>query len=387
MLTTTQLSRRRLLALSASVTGALALSRPVSSAFAAENAANATMVAPTSLRPIRINFNENALGMSTKAIDAARAAVTQANRYAKAEISQLSRRLAEFSGVGSGQILLTAGSSEGIRATIEAFAGSDVQLVIPELTYGDGEHFAAISGLKIAKVAMAEHWSFDIEAMKKTVADYPGRSIVYLVNPNNPTATITPSDLIEPWINDRPARALFIVDEAYAEFVNDKRYRSALPMIQNGADNLIVLKTFSKIYAMAGMRIGYLLADERIVKRVANYVAGEKLNFPGVCAALAAIDDHDFVDYSKRATDLARTLFTDALDRLGIDYLPSQANFVFHRVKGDLADFQRHMNEANILVGRSFPPADGWCRTSLGTVDEMRYVVETLNAFRQKGWI
>lgn len=383
-----KLSRRQLLTLSASAS-ALALASAAPRVFAAENAANSgSFTAPSATNPIRINFNENALGMSPKGQQAARDAVVKGNRYAKAEITELSKKLASLCGITTSQLLLTAGSSEGIRCAIEAYAGeNNVQLVIPELTYGDGEHFALISGLKITKVPMKENWTFDIDGLKKAVADHSGFSIVYFVNPNNPTGTITPADLIEPWINSKPDNTLFIVDEAYAEFVNDDRFRSVQPLINSGADNIILLKTFSKIYAMAGMRVGYAVAHERVIKRISGYVAGEKLNFPGVCAALVSLDDRDFIAYSKKSTDTARMIFTDALSELGLDYLPSHGNFVFHKVNGDLADFQKRMADAHILVGRAFPPATGWCRTSLGTPEEMAFVAQTLKQLRQKGWV
>lgn len=382
-------SRRQLLTLSASAVGGLALTSIVPTAVSATgpSVANAAFISPSKTLPIRINFNENALGMSAKAQDAARAAIAKGHRYAKAEITQLSQKLAAIHRVPLSQILLTAGSSEGIRATIEAYGVDGAQLVIPELTYGDGEVFANIAGLKVTKVPMAQAWSFDIEGMKKAVSDYQGYSIVYLVNPNNPTATIVPADKIEPWINSKPANTLFIVDEAYAEFVNDPQFRSVEPLIQNGADNVVLLKTFSKIYAMAGMRVGYAFASGNVINRISAHVAGEKLNYPGVCAALASLDDRAFIVYSKKGTDTARKILVDVLAELDLQYLPSQGNFVFHQVTGDLPTYQQRMADANILVGREFPPATGWCRTSLGTPEEMLFVAETLRQFRKQGWI
>ncbi|MDQ9127681.1 aminotransferase class I/II-fold pyridoxal phosphate-dependent enzyme [Serratia fonticola] len=142
-----------------------------------------TFAVPTADKPIRINFNENALGMSPKAQAAARDAVTKANRYAKEEIITLRHKLANQYQIPETGILLTAGSSEGIRAAIEAYATPDSQLVIPELTYGDGEHFAAIAGMKITKVPMLDGWQFDINGLKQAVEKYKGPSLVYLVNP------------------------------------------------------------------------------------------------------------------------------------------------------------------------------------------------------------
>lgn len=379
--------RRQLLKLSGALMGGVALAGLQRNTLAAAPNGVNNFQPPTAEHPIRINFNENPLGMSPKAQAAAREAVSKANRYAKEEIIALRSKLASQYQVPETAILLTAGSSEGIRAAVEAYATLDTQLVIPELTYGDGEHFAKIAGMKITKVPMLDGWQFNIEGLKNAVASYAGPSLVYLVNPNNPTSTITPADLIEPWIASKPANTLFIVDEAYAEFVNDRRFRSVGPLIHNGADNVILLKTFSKIFAMAGMRVGYAVAQPALIARLGNHVAGEKINFCGVDAALASLDDHAFIAYSKKSNDTARQILLQALDQLAIPYLPSEGNFVFHQLNVPLKDYQQQMKSAGILVGRAFPPADNWCRVSLGTPEEMAFVAKTMHQFRGKGWV
>ncbi|WP_380178849.1 pyridoxal phosphate-dependent aminotransferase [Kalamiella sp. sgz302252] len=380
--------RRTLLKLSGMLAGGAAVTAGLSSrTLAAAPAGAAAFSPPSADNPIRINFNENPLGMSPKAQAAARNAVAKANRYAKAEIIGLREKVAEHHQVSSSSVLLTAGSSEGIRAAVEAWSPLGSQLVIPELTYGDGEHFAKIAGMKITKVKALADWAFDIEGMKAAVASHDGPSLVYLVNPNNPTGTITPADLIEPWITSKPANTMFIVDEAYAEFVNDTRFRSVTPLIAKGMDNLILLKTFSKIHAMAGMRVGYAVAHPNAIALLENHVAGEKINFCGVDAALASMSDTAFIAYSKKSNDLSRQILLKALDELQLPYLPSEGNFVFHQLKTPLKDYQKHMADAGVLVGRAFPPADNWCRVSLGTPEEMQWVANTMREFRKKSWI
>ncbi|WP_409308841.1 pyridoxal phosphate-dependent aminotransferase [Pectobacterium sp. B1J-3] len=380
--------RRALLKLSGALLGSAAVVTGFSPRVLAETQAEKTAFsAPTRDNPIRINFNENPLGMSPKAQAAARDAVVKANRYAKSEILMLGKKLAEHHQVEQPSILLTAGSSEGIRAAIEAYSPLGAQLVIPELTYGDGEHFAKIAGMTITKVKMRDRWAFDIDGMKSAVASYNGLSLVYLVNPNNPTGTITPADEIEPWIASKPANTMFIVDEAYAEFVNDPRFRSVAPMISKGAENVILLKTFSKIHAMAGMRVGYAVAHPDAIALMGRYVAGEKINFSGVDAARASMDDHAFIAYSKKSNDVSRQILLKALDELKLPYLPSEGNFVFHQLVVPLKDYQKHMADSGVLIGRAFPPADDWCRISLGTPEEMQWVADTMREFRKKNWI
>lgn len=386
--------RRALLKLSGALLGSATVATGLSlrvfaetRSFAETQPGAATFSAPSPDNPIRINFNENPLGMSPKAQTAARDAVIKANRYAKDEILMLGKKLADYHQVAPSSVLLTAGSSEGIRAAVEAYSFLGAQLVIPELTYGDGEHFAKIAGMTITKVKMRDNWVFDIDGMKAAVADYNGPSLVYLVNPNNPTSMITPADWIEPWIASKPANTMFIVDEAYAEFVNDSRFRSISPLISQGAENIILLKTFSKIHAMAGMRVGYAVAHPNVIALMGRHVAGEKINFSGVDAARASMDDHAFIAYSKKSNDLSRQILLKALDELKLPYLPSEGNFVFHQLIVPLKDYQKHMADSGVLIGRAFPPADNWCRISLGTPQEMQWVADTMREFRKKNWI
>lgn len=383
------ISRRKLIIRSASIFAGLTLTGKATSAFSdnISNTKSPTFIAPSSHEPIRVNFNENALGMSLKAQHAATASVTKANRYAKKQIFQLNKIIADNYALPLEAVLLTQGSSEGIRASIEANAEANTQLVIPMLTYSDGEEFATIAGLKITKIPCMQNWEFDIEAMKKAVESYKGKSIVYLVNPNNPTGTITSADLIEPWIKSNPVNTLFIVDEAYAEFVNNPLFRSVAPLIKAGADNVLLLKTFSKIYAMAGMRVGFAIGHPKLVKKISGYVAGMKLNYVAVEAAIACYGDKQFINLSKKSNDVSRQIMVDVLNELKLDYLPSETNFIFHKVTGSLEEYRQRMKNEHILIGRDFPPADGWCRISLGTPDEMIYVADIMRKFRNQGWI
>ncbi|OCG31870.1 aspartate aminotransferase [Gilliamella sp. Choc4-2] len=321
--------------------------------------------------------------MSPRAKQAAIDAVPKANRYAKAEMPLLNKRLAKHHKVDDTQILLTAGSSEGIRSAIAAFVKSDAQLVIPELTYGDGEHFAKIFNLKITKVPNLPDWQIDIKGIQKAAENYNGFSIVYLVNPNNPTSTVFATNEIEPWIKSKPKNTIFIIDEAYAEFVNDPDFKSVDEFIAKGYDNIILLKTFSKIHAMAGLRVGYAVSSVENIQNMAQYVAGEKLNYCGVCAALASIDDQPFLTYSKKAVDVSRQIMEKVLSNLGLHYLKSQTNFIFHQSPINLKDYRELMKQNFVLIGRDFAPATNWCRISLGTPGEMLYVANIMYNLRK----
>lgn len=384
-------SRRGFLGMSGAAIAGAALGQflpGIPSALAKETAPAAAVLKPSAKSPVRLNYNENALGMAPSAQRAAAASIPHSNRYPFAHLGKLQSLVATHHKVPSESILFTPGSSDAIRASVLAHATPDTQLVIPELTYGDGALYAGFYDLAIRKVPSSrEDWSFKISDMKQAVADHSGPSIVYLVNPNNPTSTIISSDELEGWVNDSRDDTLFIIDEAYAEFVNDPAFRSADHLIAGGAKNVLLLKTFSKIHAMAGLRVGYAVGDVDRLEHVSHYVEDDAmtLSYPGVMAATASMQSPEFLVHSKQSNDEARAIFTATLDELGWEYLPGQTNFVFHRISRPLKEFQTAMKERHVLIGRAFPPADGWCRMSLGTPEEMHYVAAVLREMKAKG--
>lgn len=351
-------------------------------------AAAAAFVPPTAEKPLLLCFNENPLGMSPAAKKAVAAAAEKGSRYPFARVEVLRKAVAQYMGGKTDNILLTHGSAEAIRASIESYKTADVQVVAPELTYSDGTDTADKNGMKVTRVAMGKDWSIDIAAMKKAVASWKGSSIVYFVNPNNPTSTIVNSTELLDWIASRPARTVFVVDEAYAEFVADPMFKSAKTLVDAGFENVIVLRTFSKIFAMAGMRLGFAYAVPATIARVKKHVAYDiMMSVPAIEAALAELADPAFLTYSREQNAEARTILTAALDKLGIAYLPSQTNFVFMNLKAPLKPFADRMKAEAIWVGRPFPPALTWCRVSLGTPAETAYFVKKLFEFREKGWV
>ncbi len=345
-------------------------------------------VPPTAEKPLLLCFNENPLGMSAPAKKAVAAAAENGSRYPFARVEVLRKAIASYMGGKPENIMLTHGSAEAIRASIEAYNVPGVQVVAPELTYSDGTDTAQKNNMKVKRVAMGPDWSIDLAAMKKAVASYKGHSIVYFVNPNNPTSTIVNSTELLDWISSKPARTTFVVDEAYREFVADPTFKSAATLVDAGFDNVIVLRTFSKIFAMAGMRVGFAYAAPAVIKNLMKHVAYDiMISTTAIEAAIAELADKDFIEFSRAQNAEAREVLTAALDKLGIKYLASQTNFVFMDLKAPLKPFADRMKAEHILVGRPFPPALTWCRVSLGTPAETAYFVKKLFEFREKGWV
>ncbi|EPS8494517.1 pyridoxal phosphate-dependent aminotransferase [Yersinia enterocolitica] len=387
------MDRRTLLKSSGLLLGGLTLGSVISGAQAKNSKTASQILIPSEQQPLLLNFNENSLGMSPKAHQAIIDALPTAFRYPDAAREQLITNIAAEYQLKTENISLGNGSSETIQAVIQAVIhqaerdNKPIQLVVPDPTFNYAELYAKPFGIPIEKVVLTKEMVFDLPAMQKKVADFNGRSIVYLCNPNNPTATITPADLITAWVKNATPETLFILDEAYAEFVSNPAFSSAISLVQAGHRNVLVTRTFSKIFALAGLRIGYGIAHPELISMVENFVSLDNTNTAGAVAALASLQDKPFVQYSRQSTDQARRIVTQALDQLKLAYLPSEANFVFHRVTGDVKTYQNRMKQYHVFVGREFPPAVGWNRLTLGTPEEMIAFVTVLKMFRTKGWV
>lgn len=385
------MNRRSFLTSSSLVIGGLSLSSFVSSAYANDTLKNKLVF--NAENPLLLNFNENSLGMSPNAQKAIIDALPNAFRYPDDARSELISELGKEFKLSDKHITLGNGSSETIQAAVQLVAnkaqkeGKAVQLIVPDPTFNYAELYAEPLGVKIVKVPVDKTLAFDLATMQKKAQEFDGISMVYLCNPNNPTAMLTPSAELSNWVKSAKENVFFIIDEAYAEFVSTPAFVSAITLVAEGYKNLIVTRTFSKIYALAGLRVGYGVAVPEVIAQVDVFVSIDNTNTAGAVAALASLKDKAYVEYSRKSIDVSRQMVIDALKELDIEYAPSHANFIFHKVKGDVKTYQNRMKEANIMVGREFPPALGWSRLTLGTPEEMSYFVSTLKTFRTKGWI
>lgn len=385
------MNRRSFLTSSSLVIGGLSLSSFVSSAYANEVLKNKLVF--NAENPLLLNFNENSLGMSPNAQKAIIDALPNAFRYPDDARSELISELGKEFKLSDKHITLGNGSSETIQAAVQFVAnkaqkeGKAVQLIVPDPTFNYAELYAEPLGVKIVKVPVDNTLAFDLATMQKKAQEFDGISMVYLCNPNNPTAMLTPSADLSNWVKSAKENVFFIIDEAYAEFVSIPTFASAITLVAEGYKNLIVTRTFSKIYALAGLRVGYGVAVPEVIAQIDAFVSIDNTNTAGAVAALASLKDAPYVEYSRKSIDVSRQIVVDVLKELNIEYAPSHANFIFHKVKGDVKTYQNRMKEANIMVGREFPPAFGWSRLTLGTPEEMSYFVITLKAFRAKGWI
>jgi len=335
---------------------------------------------------VRLCFNENPLGLAPAARQAVVDAIVDANRYPGDYAAPLAEALARFVGVEEENLVIGAGSTEILQMAVQAYQGPGVPLVLADPTYEDVPDYQRPLSFNLERVPLTDEMAHDIGRMREAAESIRRPVVVYVCNPNNPTGTVPPSDDLVARIGDAPESTLFLVDEAYYEYVDDPRYHSALPWIDR-KPNVIVVRTFSKIFGMAGMRLGYGVAHPDTIGRLNEFVMQINPNVLAAAAGTASLQDEGLLARSIRVNDEAKAIAHDVLDELGLEYLPSQTNFLMHRVRGDLQTYIDRMLEAGIRVGRAFPPMTEWNRLSFGLPEEMGQWAETLRDFRRRGWV
>lgn len=316
-------------------------------------------------------------------------------RYPDDQRAALITKVAEINDVTESQISLGSGSSENIRTVVQMLQnqalveGNKFQVIVPHPTFAYAELYATSIDVPVVKVPLtAENYAFDLQSMQKVADDFDGISLFYLCNPNNPTSTITDTVKLKKWVGHAPDNHYFLLDEAYSEYVTDSSFESGVAWIrEEHSENIVVVRTFSKLCALAGMRVGYAVASPQTIAKLEAFISIDNTNLAGAVAALATLDDEDFLALSLRTANQSRQLVEQILDELGLRYLPSQASFIFHEIKGDVQTYIDRMHEHGIAVGREFAPITGFNRLTLGRPDEMAVFVQVLKSFREKGWV
>jgi histidinol-phosphate aminotransferase len=296
------------------------------------------------------------------------AAYDEACRYPFAVESELVQQIAEREQVSPDHVIIGAGSTEVLCMAGAAYGLEGGEVVAADPTYLGLMRYAETVGGYVHRVPLDDTMTHDLELMdRRTTASV---NLVFVCNPNNPTGTLVAGDRLRRFCEEVSRRAVVFVDEAYYELVEDAHRDSMVDLVRAG-HNVIVARTFSKIYGMAGLRIGYGIARPDIIARLRPYSMGFP-NILGLRAAMASLEDEAFLTMSRQKMAEARAFTYDLLDDLGRDYVPSQASFVFFHTGRPIESFQAAMAERGVLVGRPFPPFMDWCRVSMGTMDDMQ---------------
>lgn len=326
---------------------------------------------------VLLNSNENPYGPAASALDAMTKSESVAARYPDAAEARLTETVARLHGVTPDRVVLGCGSGEVLQMADMAFLGPGKKVVVAEPTFEAVLAFARVTKAEPVKVALTADFRHDLPRM--AAACDAGTGLVYVCNPNNPTGTIVTRDEFTLFLERVPRTVAILVDEAYHHFVDDPRYASAFEWIDK-APNVVVVRTFSKVYGMAGMRLGYAVASKENAEALRAHAAWSNANAAVLAAAQASLAETDHVPRQRSINRETRDWLCRELDRDGRRYIPSHANFLMIDVGGDVQPRIDSFRERHILVGRKFPSLPNWLRVSMGTKPEMQAFVDALRA-------
>ena len=325
---------------------------------------------------VRLSANENPYGPSPKALQAITDSFGLACRYPDEHNNVLIEKLAKLNDVNRDQILLGDGSGEILKLCAETFTGKERgKLVAADPTFEAILNNASVNGAEVVKVPLTITFAHDLPKMLAVTKE----GLIYICNPNNPTASITPKNELREFIANTPHQTMILVDEAYFHYADGPDYESVIPLVKDHS-NLIVARTFSKIYGMAGLRCGYCVAQKETIKRMRPHQMWDSVNIMALAAASASLDDPEQVPNGQRLNSEAKAFVTSALDKMGYKQIPSHANFIMFDCKRPVVPSIQALKQRNVQVGRLFPALPNYMRVTIGKKTEM----ETFqSAFRE----
>lgn len=318
--------------------------------------------------PIRLSSNENPYGPSPAARKAMAEAIAGSNRYPWNNTETLLQKIADHFGLKSDNVLLGAGSSDILGLVAHYASLQKGHAISAHPSFRSWWGAAEKCGLPIVKVPLTEDKKHDLPAMMAKVNNQT--RLVYVCNPNNPTGTVLPVADLKAFITEVSKTALVMLDEAYTEYSDEP---SLADMVVNNK-NLIVVKTFSKIYGLAGARIGYALAHADTINQLADLLpwANAGVSAVSLAAATASISDKSFISLSKTNNTKAKTFTYQTFQSLNIPYIPSHTNFIYYSAasfKGDLSEVLK----THQIAGTGIIEQTGsWLRITVGTLAEMQ---------------
>jgi histidinol-phosphate aminotransferase len=330
-------------------------------------------------RLIPLHNNENPLGPGQKAIAAMKAVLgadgSKTGRY-PGNTGALIQAISKKFDVPAESVMTGCGSTEILRTATQVFTSKTKHLVGGSPTYEECTGYAALIGTPVRAVPLDAKLRLDLPAMAKVSK---GAGFIFINNPNNPTATIQPKAAIEAFIaevNKISPSTTIMIDEAYFDYVTVPGEQSLMQLALKNP-RVIVARTFSKAYGMAGLRVGFVVGHPDTLKPMRDWQPGNSMNVLGIAAALESLPDQQrIVDEVKRNTE-ARSYTQDWFKARGMDSTDSMANFIFVNIKRPARGFREGCRANNVLVGRDFPPyANTHCRISIGTIDEMKQACE-----------
>lgn len=323
---------------------------------------------------IKLASNENPLGPSPRAMEAARKSLKQANRYPDSSGFCLKRKLAKFLNTDPRGIVLGNGSDELIDIIIKAFVEESEHILTSDSTFLEYKIIASVKGRTVVTVPL-KYFKYDLEAIKKKINEKT--KVVFISNPNNPTGTYVTKYEVEDFLRGIPERALLVLDEAYDAFIDVDDFPDSLNYIKN--KNVIILKTFSKAYGLAGLRVGYAIARPELAAYMEIARQPFNVNSLAQAAASAALDDKKFLRRTREVVLEGKNYIYDSLNRMGLAYVPSVANFILIDAgKDGQGVFNQMLKYGVIIRDMKQYGLKNFIRVTIGTKKENERFVKVL---------
>lgn len=352
-------SRRSFLHLSAAASAAAAfrgMTEPMLAAAARRR--------PHSKDAVLIDANENPLGPCQSARDAMSAILPLGGRYSDNLTDELVSTFAQQQGLNPDWIYCTAGSTPPLVLSVLAFTSPQKSYVNADPCFESGMRMASVAGARVVNVPLTKTYAHDVKAM---LAAAPDAGVFYICNPNNPTGTLTPHSDIEYLAANKPKDSIVLVDEAYIHLAE---MPSSLDLVKAGKD-VIVLRTFSKVYGMAGLRCGFVIARPDLLEKVVARGGQNFMPVTAIVAATASLKDPQLVSERRRINATIRQQTFQWLDRNGYAYIPSESNCFLLDTRRPGKEVRDAMANQNVLIGRVWPIMPTHVRITVGTQEEM----------------
>jgi histidinol-phosphate aminotransferase len=311
-----------------------------------------------------IDKNENPLGPCQGARDAMAAIIGNGGRYSDYLTDNLVETFAQIEGLAADSIRIFAGSTPALHYTVRAFTSPHKSYVTADPGYEGGMIAAAGSGARVVKAPLTKSYAHDVRAM---IAAAPDAGLFYICTPNNPTGTLTPHADVQFLLENKPKDSVVLVDEAYIHFCGAP---STFDLVKAGKD-IIVLRTFSKVYGMAGIRCGVAVARPDLLDKISGYGGWNFMPVTAMVAANASLKDTQLVPERRRINALSRQQTFDWLDRNGYFYIPSESNCFLLDTKRPGKEVIDAMAKENVFIGRIWPVLPTYVRITVGTQAEM----------------
>lgn len=329
---------------------------------------------------LMLHLNEYGLGLSQSTRQVLQSTSQFAYAYPVALRKKLRLQLARSFGLETEQVLCSAGATDVLRMALTDLAQQErSQLFCSMPTYAPLGDFANRLGIPFSTVPLAENLRVDLATLRQAVEAYDGYAIVYLCTPDCYTGELLDSEVLRQWILNASENVFFIIDEAYMEFTGPAAQQHSLAsLLQTECNHVLVLRTFSKLFALAGLRVGYGLTSMQRASLFQRYGTDSTIGMMAVRAALDAYQDKEWIKHSLALVEVSRTLLLEGLLQMGLPCHTGPVNFVLHALPCDATVFCQNMLLHGIKVACPIEHLPAWCRVAVATVEQQNFYLQTL---------